>query len=123
MQSDRALKNWYNFINKKFFNNELPSNVCVRWVNEDDIDEEERCEEKYYGWADCGEGRHKYVIVLSRVKNPGEVAKLATLCHEMCHIATGLKDDHGPAFSEWHELLTSRGLFRKGALLKHRTLF
>lgn len=123
MRSDPTLKRWYRFLNKKFFNNELTNQVCVRWMNDDDETKEYRCHERYFGWAEIAEGRHQYVIVLSRLKNPGNTAKLATLVHEMCHIATGLRDDHGPAFSEWHESLTARGLFRKGAVLKGLTLF
>ena len=123
MRSDKNLKRWYNTVNKKFFFGALPSNVCVRYANEDDRDEDFRCDEKFYGWADTADGRHKYVIVISKIKNPGPVAKLATLAHEMIHCATNLRDDHGAAFSDWHEKLTERGLFRKNAILHGLTLF
>lgn len=124
MRSDARLKKWYNAINYRFFLGELPNNVCVRYTNEDDDDEEEGCDQKYYGWTSEGaDKRHKYVIVISRVKNPGPVAKLATLAHEMIHVKTGLRDDHGKKFSDWHETLTSRGLFRKSAVLRGLTLF
>ncbi len=123
MNSDKTLKRWYKIINKKFYRNALPSNVCVRYTNEDDEDEEERCEEKYYGWAEKAEGRHSYLIVISKAKNPGRTARCATLAHETVHIATELRDDHGKAFSDWHERLTERGLFRKGAVLRGLTLF
>lgn len=123
MRSDRALLKYYKLINKYFFHGELPNNVCCRYVSEEDEDEEEGCEERYYGWAAEGDNRHKYAIVISRIKNPGMVAKLATLAHEMIHCALNLRDDHGKAFSDWHETLTSRGLFRKSAVLRGLTLF
>lgn len=123
MRSDRTLRRYYQLINQKFFLNELPDNVCVRYSDDDDRDEDESCDEKFYGWADLATAPHVYQIVLSKIKNPGMVAKLATLVHEMCHIATDLRDNHGKAFSDWHEKLTARGLFRKGAILRNRTLF
>jgi hypothetical protein len=124
MRSDPVLKKWYRIINRKFFYNELPNNVCVRWFNEDDEDEEERCEEKYFGWADRGkDGRHAYVICLSRFRCDSMTQKLGTLAHEMVHIATDVKDNHGPAFESWRQTLGDRGLFRKGALVKNLTLF
>ena len=80
MQSDKRLKRYYNLINKKFFNNELPHNVCVRYVNEDDKDEDYNCEEKYYGWlSEPEDNRHKWTIIISKPKNPGRTALLNTL--------------------------------------------
>ncbi len=124
MRSDPRLKRWYRIINKKYFDNQLTNNVCVRWSNENDNEEEERCEEKYFGWADKAlDGRHEYVIVLSKVKINSKSTKLLTLAHEMCHIATGLKDDHGDAFEQWRQYISDRGIFRKGALIKGLTIF
>ena len=126
MRSDKALKTWYNKINKKFFDNELPRKTCVRWINDK---EQEKFEEKYFAWTiniegtNQDDGYHRYVIVISKNKNPGRTAQLASLAHEMVHVATGMRDDHGKAFSEWHEKLTERGLFRKGAVLRGLTLF
>lgn len=123
MRSDAPLKRWFNLINKKFFYGELPSNTCVRYVDDDDKDEEENCEANFYGWADRGDERHKYVIVLSRLKNPGLTAKLATLVHEMCHLSTDLKDSHGPAFEAKRQMISDRGVFKKGAVMKNLTIF
>ena len=123
MRSTKSLKRWYNLINKKFFDGILPSNVCVRWDTEADNHEEEGCAKKYFGWLWTGEGRHKWIIVISRAKNPGLTAVLNTLAHEMVHIATDNRDEHGRMFSDWHEALTARGLFRKGAVRKGTTLF
>jgi hypothetical protein len=124
MRSDPTLKKWYRLINKKFFDGQLTNSVCVRWANEDDDDEEEKCEEKCFGWADkADDSRHEYVIVLSRVKINSLSVKLLTLAHEMCHIATGVRDDHGPAFEYWREHIGDRGIFKKGALVKGLTIF
>jgi len=123
VRSDKTLKRYYRIINKKYFLNALPDNVCVRFVNEEDKDEEEKCEENYYGWAERGDDRHKYLIVISKVKNPGWTAKLATLTHECCHLNTDLKDDHGPAFEAQRQMIADRGIFRKGALLRGLTIF
>jgi hypothetical protein len=124
VKSDRVLRKYYRLINHKFFNDELPDSVCCRYVDDDDECEESGCERKYYGWtSESFDKRHKYHIVISRVKNPGWPAKLSTLAHEMVHCATGLRDGHGKAFSDWHEILTSRGLFRKGAVLRGLTIF
>lgn len=124
MRSDKTLKRWYKFLNKKFFENELTHNVCVRWMDEDDEEDEERIEEKYFGFASlANDGHHKYQIVLSRLRNTAMSQKLATLAHECIHIRTELRDNHGDAFSNWHKLLTIRGLFEKSAVVKNLTLF
>lgn len=132
MRSDKQLKYWYNLINRKFFNGELPtSRVCVRWVN--DI-EQAKYEEKYFAWTSNADdfspeakkqdnNRHDWAIVISKAKNPGITAVLATLAHEMCHVATKMRDDHGPAFEAKRQMIADRGFFKKGAVLKDRTLF
>jgi hypothetical protein len=123
LKSDKTLKKWYNKINRKFFLNALPSNVCVRYATEEDDDEEERCEERYCGWADTGDGYHKYVIVISKIHNLGWMSKLATLTHEMIHISTDLRDDHSTAFEQKRQMLGDRGIFKKNAIYKGYTLF
>jgi hypothetical protein len=124
MRSNPALKRWYRTINKKYFDSKLTNNVCVRWANDDDDGDVSRFEEKVFGWADrADDGYHEYVIVMSKKLNKAEPTKLTTLAHEMCHIATELRDEHGPAFSAWHEHLTARGFFTKGALRKGLTIF
>jgi hypothetical protein len=127
VRSDKQLKRWYNLINKKFFNNELPNNVCVRWINET---EHEKFEEKYFAWTsnkgdipEADRGRHKYAIIISKTKNPGKTAVLASLAHEMCHVATEMRDDHGPAFEAQRKRLSDRGAFKKGAILAGLTIF
>jgi hypothetical protein len=121
MKSDPTLKRWYKFLNKKFFHNELTNNVCVRWSDEDD---EENFEDKYFGIADRAcEGPHEYVIIMSRPLNSRSTVRMATLAHEMVHIATDLKDNHGPAFEAWRQTLADRGLFKKGAVRRGITLF
>lgn len=122
MRSDTTLKKYYKLINKKFFENQLPNNVCIRWANEEE--DEEGFEEKYFGVADyAADGYHKYVIIMSRGLNRPVSTRMSTLAHEMIHIATELRDNHGPAFDKWHKTLTERGLFKKGALRKGLTLF
>lgn len=124
MRSDRTLRTWYKKINSKFFDNFLPNDTCVRWANEEDTDEDERCEEKYNGWAYLEEDpKPQFVIVLSSALKKSTCSKLHTLVHEMVHVATGCKDDHGPAFSDWHQRLTDKGIFKKHALLKNYTIF
>lgn len=124
MRSDPTLKRWYKTINKRFFDNKLTNNTCVRWANEADDEEEERCEEKYFGWADHSEETpHKYVIVLSKIKITSLSLKLHVIAHEMCHVATDIRDDHGPAFEKWRQYIADRGVFRKGAVAKNVTLF
>jgi hypothetical protein len=121
VKSDKTLKKWYRFLNHKFFHDELPNNVCVRWSDED---EEDGFEERYFGVADYADDRyHKYQIILSYPLNRKFTVMASTLAHEMVHIATELKDNHGPAFDRYHKLLTERGLFKKGALRKNLTLF
>lgn len=117
MRCDPNLKRWFRLINKKFFHGELPNNVVVRWAVEADCNQDFAYTQKLSG------GQHKYLIVIDRAKNEQLTTLLNTLAHEMTHMATEFKDDHGPAFSRWHELLTKRGMFRKGALRKGLTLF
>lgn len=127
MQSDRTLRKWYRYMNRRFFDNELPDNVCVRWADETE-EKEVQWEQKYFGWADkCrgkyADGYHTHYIVLSRVKNVSASLRLSTLAHEMIHIATDIRDDHGPAFERWRELIAERGIFKKHAVHKNTTLF
>ena len=126
MRSDRTLLRWFRLINHKFFNNELPQDTCVRWADETDIKKDARCEDKYFGWADTADSedrRHTYVIVLSREQNSKWCVRIGTLAHEMCHIATKLKDSHGAVFESQRQLIADRGIFKKHALRKGLTLF
>ena len=120
MRSNRVLKSWYNLVNRKFFNNELPPNVCVRYLSELEIP---KFESKYYAWTSKLEGRHCYCIVICKAKNPGRTAKAASLVHEMLHVATEMKDNHGPAFEAKRQMISDRGVFRKGAVLDGLTIF
>ncbi len=124
MRSDKVLKSWYRKINHKFFDNQLTDNVCVRWANEDDDGDTLRWEEKFFGWCDkAGDGYHEYVIVLSKKMNKPISSRLLTLSHEMCHVASELKDQHGPAFEYWRQYIADRGIFKKHALVKNLTIF
>ena len=121
VKSDKTLKRWYRRINKRFFDNQLTNNVCVRWANEA---EAAHFEEKYFGWMNVAEdGFHKWCIVLSREKCSSQSVKLLTLAHEMCHVFTGMRDDHGPAFEKAREYIADRGIFKKHALVKGLTIF
>jgi len=116
MPSDRALKKWYSVINKKFFYGELPTNVIVRWA----LPKEEKdiaCCQK------LNEGRYSYEITLNRELNKTLSQRVSSLVHEMIHVATQSRDNHGPLFDEWHKKLTERGVFKKGAVLKKLCLF
>jgi hypothetical protein len=126
VRSDKTLRKYYRLINRKFFNNELPDNTCVRWISPL---EQEQFEDMYFAWTsnientDQADGRHKYCIVISKEKNPGWTAVLASLAHECCHVATEMKDSHGPAFEAKRQMIADRGIFCKGALLKNITIF
>lgn len=117
MRSDRTLKKWYSLVNKKFFYGELPTNVIVRWAAPGEEKDIASCSKRETG------DRHCYEILLNREKNKTRSQKLSTLVHEMIHVATHYRDDHGPLFAEWHAKLTERGVFKKGALLKGICLF
>ncbi len=124
MKSDRTLKKWYRTINKRFFDGKLTDSVCVRWTNEDDDGELSKCEEKFFGWADkADDGYHEYVIVLSKKMCTPISSRLLTLAHEMCHVASALRDNHGPAFEHWRQHIADRGIFKKGALVRGLTIF
>lgn len=116
--SDGSLKKWYRNINRRFFNNELPDNVIVRWARSGEEKDVASCAP-----VDNPDNKNKYLILLNRAKNPTASIKLASLAHEMIHVATQNRDDHGETFDMWHEKLTQRGLFRKGAVLSNVTLF
>ena len=134
MKSDRTLLKWYRKVNRRFFDGQLPENVCVRWAN-DAEEKEVKWEEKYFGWATQNENEghnpryHSYTIVLSRSHHGGakqcrpHSAILSTLAHEMVHLATQLRDDHGDAFEKWRQYIADRGIFRKHALVKNLTIF
>jgi hypothetical protein len=116
------LKRHYTRINKRFFLGELPQNVCVRWLDPDE--DEAQLEDKLFGYADhAGDGRHKYQIVLSRKLNVPASTRMTSLVHECIHIATGLRDDHGPAFEKVRQMLSDRGIYKKSALIRGLTIF
>lgn len=124
MQSNRALKRYYRTINRRFFDGELPDNVCVRWVDDSDLEEDAKCEEKYNGFAyRSNETPHFGVIVLNPELKKDKGHLLSVLAHEMIHLATNFRDSHGEAFEAWRLKLSDKGFFRKGALLKNLTLF
>jgi hypothetical protein len=116
MRSDRSLKRWYSLANKKFFYGELPQNVILRKVGPEE-------ENDQAGTYETELKRYKYEIRFNREKNPTRTILLSALLHEMIHVATGLRDNHGPLFHEWHQKLMERGAFKKGALLKGISLF
>lgn len=121
MRSDCTLRKHYKIINDKFFDGQLPNSTCVRWLDDDD---EIDLEDKLFGYADhCKDGKHKYQIVLSRKMCNAASTRMTTLIHECIHVYLGLKDDHGPAFERVRQMLSDRGVFKKGAVIRGITLF
>jgi len=124
MQSNRALKRWYRGINSRFFKGELPDNVCVRWMDETDLEEDEKCEDNYNGFCYAEKhGRHCAVIVLNTELKKDKGRLLSVLAHEMIHVKLNFRDDHGPAFERERLLLSDQGFFKKGMVLDGMTLF
>jgi hypothetical protein len=121
MRSDRTLLRWYKIINKRFFDGACPDRVCIRWADPEDSHWEKKC----FGEASLSvdDEHHDYQIVMSKSLNEQWVTRMSTLVHEMIHLATQLRDDHGPAFERWRQLLSDRGLFKKHALRRGCTLF
>ena len=124
MKSDPTLLGWYRYINAKFFDGACPDRVCVRWADPDETDSR-RWEKKYFGEASVSEDDeyHDWQIVMSKPLNKQWMVRISTLVHEMIHLATDLKDDHGPAFERWRQKISDRGIFKKHALRKGMTLF
>ena len=125
MRSDKTLKAWYREINTRFFDSQLPDNVCVKWGGQEEEEEEENWEEKYNGYAKRlnDDVYHFALIVLNNELRKNSAVKLSILAHEMCHVASNFKDSHGECFDRWHKQLVDRGFFKKGALLKGMTVF
>ncbi len=122
MRSDRTLKKYFNLINKKFFDGQLPDSTCVRWLDPDE--EEIKLEDKLFGYADkANDGYHKYQIVLSRKLCGPASSRMTTLAHECIHIFLELKDDHGQAFERVRQMLSDRGIYKKGAIIRGLTIF
>lgn len=124
MKSDPTLLRWYKRINKEFFKGACSNKVCVRWADPDE-DGSHRWEKRYFGEATVSEEDeyHEYQIVMSKPLNKQWMVRISTLVHEMIHIATDLKDDHGPTFEAWRVRLGTRGIFKKHALRRGYTLF
>lgn len=124
MKSDRTLLRWYKRINKRFFHGACPDDVCVRWADPE-FETQYKWEDRYFGEASCvnDDPYHKWQIVMSRPLNKKWIVRISTLVHEMCHLATELRDDHGPAFEHWRQYIADRGIFKKHALRKDMTLF
>ena len=124
MKSDRTLLAWYRRINKRFFDGSCPDNVCVRWADPE-FETQYKWEDKYFGEAShvTDDPHHQWQIVMSRPNNKKWIVRISTLVHEMIHLATSLRDDHGPAFEYWRQYVADRGIFKKHALRKGMTLF
>jgi|SRR5580658_1259295 hypothetical protein len=122
MRSDRTLKKHFNLINKKFFDGQLPNSTCVRWLDPEEDDP--RLEDALFGYADkANDGYHKYQIVLSKKMCGPASSRMTTLVHECIHVFLELRDDHGPAFERVRVMLSDRGIFKKGALVRGLTIF
>jgi len=122
MRSDRTLKKHFNYINKRYFDGQLPNSTCVRWLDPDEDDP--RLEEAIFGYTDrAQDGYHKYQIVLSKKRCGPASSRFTTLVHEMIHVFTELKDDHGPRFEQVRLMLSDKGIFKKGALVRGLTIF
>jgi hypothetical protein len=50
-------------------------------------------------------------------------SRMTTMIHEMIHCYLGLKDDHGEAFERVRLMLSDKGIFRKGAVIRNLTIF
>ena len=123
MKSDPTLLRWYRRINKEFFQGACPNKVCVRWADTDE-GESRHWQSHHFGEAsEADSEHHEYQIVMSKPLNKQWMVRISTLVHEMIHLATDLKDDHGPAFEAWRVRLGTRGIFKKHALRKDYTLF
>lgn len=114
------MKRWYNRLNRNFFDTALPSNVCVRRATSIEA-VNGRKDEKVYAITTRGSGRYCYEIILTRQETL--TGTICTLAHEMIHVATEMRDDHGPAFEEWRHRIGERGFFRKNAVLRGVTMF
>lgn len=121
MQSDRTLRKWYLDFNKRFFGNLLPDNIGVRWAGDTEADK--RGEKDYEGWVDPGDARVRWVIVLARECRDDARKRFSTLAHEMIHVGTDCRDDHGPAFERWRQTISDRGFYKKNAVVKGITMF
>jgi hypothetical protein len=110
MRSDPTLKRYYREFNRKFWGNTLPNNVVVRWGTDDDI---------YEGnlkRSDAGvclrHGPHEPMeIVLDPVMRREKQYKHTklTLHHEMIHVKTKNRDNHGPVFKKYRDMLIEKG--------------
>ena len=91
-------------------------------VQYDDQSDVEFDADHNYATVEKGVGRNSYIITISRQSHTGINQVLISLIHEMIHIATGMKDDHGPKFEEWRQTLGDRGIFKKGVIRRGLTL-
>ena len=124
MQSNRALKKHFRTLNRRFFDGELPDNVCVRWMDDGDLDEDIKCEDRFNGFCHkTKEHPHCGVIVLNQELKKDKGHLLSVLAHECIHVLLQYRDDHGPAFERERLKLSDKGFFRKSAVLEGLTLF
>ncbi len=101
---DTNLRDLFDEINRKYFNNILDSNITIKWSNSRAID---------------GHAKYKYstreiIIYISKFFNytPNELIDL--MAHEMIHVLMyqqgKFKEDHGREFHKWMDILNSKGL-------------
>ena len=110
--SDRRLKRWYNAINKKWFDGQLPANTEVWYEHVQDA-----CAMVEYDGCDVtfDESTDTWLIRINpALAWSSRLARFA-LIHEMVHIAVGIggkRKAHGAKFQYRMMLLAASGAFK-----------
>ena len=111
--TNKRLKFWFNFYNRKYFGERLPKGTVVSWSSAIRKHEIERTH--IHGKTKCSESgcRQSFIRLHSDMQKMQAVA-LMTMLHAMVHLDGYMDgpDDHGPRFQRQMQRLAKRGAFR-----------
>jgi hypothetical protein len=105
--SNKYLKKSYDEFNKKYFSNELPKDMVVRFSRLRDDDKfQEPCGITMFKWD-----RPLYILINKKLRWQSMLADF-TLIHEMVHVAHPEINGHGPRFQKQMMRLAKAGAFK-----------
>jgi hypothetical protein len=109
MPNDRDLKFFYRRFNKKFFHNQLPNNLTVRFASPAQFTQ------KGLGKRTCAitliEDGKAYAIIVKKTRGKTWAYIKADLLHEMVHVKNP-RLAHGPRFQKEMLRLAQIGAFK-----------
>lgn len=124
MRIDRTLTENYNYLNRRYFAGELPA-ADVGWgtIRDLRVGRGKRAAIAQTVWDPAKKGERPQILINVLLRRLGWNGVTAfSLLHEMVHVKTRMRDNHGPAFEREMRKLAEKGAFAKAGP-KHSPLW